>query len=403
MSTQLLRITRSFPLRITRTSLSHSTPSLLLCLTLFLSLCQTRLVAQEKPAGTLDSLLPVRGFCIDAPRPSGVDSFVQFISKELAPRKVNTLFLLVDYHYQFKSHPELTDSFALSNAEVKRIVRACVSSHIRIIPQINLLGHQSWANRTGKLLAVYPQFDETPFIKMPVKYEWPNADNLYCRSYCPLASGLHDVLFPVIDELCDAFESDAFHAGMDEVFYLGEDKCPRCAGMDKAVLFADEVKAIHDHVTQKGRELWIWGDRLLDGKTTGLGEWEASYNNTYRAIDLIPKDVVICDWHYERADKTSVMFAMKGFRVVTCPWRTPDLGITQVNDMVKFRQESTPEMKDRFRGIVETTWSRTDYFLSGYYGKTSNSTTKAPNSTMGVNTSWDCFRAIYARISSIGQ
>src|SRR5579872_6531014 len=91
-------------------------------------------------ARTLDSILPVRGFCIGAPRPAGVDSFVHFIQNDLAPRKVNTLFLLIDYHYQFKSHPELTDSFALSNADVKKIVRACAQHNIRIIPQINLLG-----------------------------------------------------------------------------------------------------------------------------------------------------------------------------------------------------------------------------------------------------------------------
>ena len=45
---------------------------------------------------------------------------------------------------------------------------------------------------------------------------------------------------------------------------------------------------------------------LLDGYATGLGMWEASHNETHMAIDLIPKDVVICDWHYERADKTAV-------------------------------------------------------------------------------------------------
>src|ERR1700749_3530701 len=68
----------------------------------------------------LDSLIPIRGFCIDAPRANGVDSFVRFINEELAPRKVNTLLILVDYHYQFKSHPELADSGALSNADVKK-------------------------------------------------------------------------------------------------------------------------------------------------------------------------------------------------------------------------------------------------------------------------------------------
>lgn len=359
----------------------------------FLFLLST-LVSGDIRAQNLDSLMPVRGFCIGAPRPSGVDSLVHFIDDELAPRKVNTLFILVDYHYQFKSHPELTDSFALSMADVKKIVRACARHQIRIIPQINMLGHQGWEEHPGKLLQAYPQFDETPWVKNPVHYVWPNADNLYCRSYCPLYPGIHDVLFAVIDELCDAFESTAFHAGMDEVFYLGESKCPRCGGRDPAQLFAGEVRAIHDHLAEKGRELWIWGDRLIDGKTTGIGEWEASYNNTYRAVDLIPKDVVICDWHYERADQTAVYFAMKGFRVVTCPWRSSKPALEQVDDMVRFRSVSTPEMKPRFLGVVETTWTSTQSFLDGFYGL-------AVHRDGEKGTAWQCFKDVYDRIDSL--
>jgi hypothetical protein len=342
----------------------------------------------------LDSLLPVRGFCIDAPRPAGLDSFLSFIDSSLAPRKVNTLTIQIEYHYQFKTHPELTDSFALSKAAIKKIVSVCKKNNIRVIPLIDLLGHQSWANHTGKLLLVYPQFDETPEIKMPEIYVWPNADNLYCRSYCPLHPDLHPILFAVVDELCDVFESNAFHAGMDEVFYIGDEKCPRCGGRDKAELFAGEVQIIHDHLLQKGREMWIWGDRLLDGKTTGLGEWEASFNNTYRAIDMIPKDVVICDWHYDRPDKTAIYFAMKGFRVITCPWRQPSTAVAQINDMLSFRQESTPEMSARFLGIMETTWSRTSSYLKNYY-------TDQQTSSFNENTPWNCFRVMYNTIDKL--
>jgi hypothetical protein len=342
----------------------------------------------------LDSLLPVRGFCIDAPQPAGLDSFVQFIDRELAPRKVNTLIVQVEYHYQFKTHPELTDSFALSKDDVKKIVAVCRKNNIRVIPQINLLGHQSWANRTGKLLRVYPQLDETPEIKMPEKYVWPNADNLYCKSYCPLHPDLHPILFAVIDELCDVFESDAFHAGMDEVFYIGHSSCPRCGGRDKSELFAGEVRVIHDHLLQKGRQMWIWGDRLLDGKTTGLGPWEASYNDTYRAIDMIPKDVLICDWHYDRADKTALYFAMKGFGVMTCPWKQPSTAVIQIRDMISFRQESSPEMNARFLGIMETTWMRSSFFLNGYY-------TDLPSAVSNENTAWNCFRVIYDTIDRL--
>jgi glycosyl hydrolase family 20 len=338
----------------------------------------------------LDSILPVRGICLGVPRPAGVDSFVHFIENELPSRKVNLLVLLVEYHYEFSSHPELIDSFALSKSDVRKIVKACHKNSIRVIPQIDLLGHQSWANRLNKLLQVYPQFDETPWIKMPEKYEWPNQDNLYCKSYCPLHPDLHPVIFSIIDELCEAFESNAFHAGMDEVFYLGEDKCPRCGGRDKSELFAGEVRTIQEHLAQKGRELWIWGDRLIDGKTTGLGIWEASYNNTYRAIDMIPQSVVICDWHYDRPDKTAVYFALKGFRVISCPWRSAPNAITQVNDMIAFRQQSTAEMQARFMGVLQTTWSRTDIFLRGFYDQSAKPSNE--------NTSWNCFRLMFDAI-----
>jgi len=177
--------------------------------------------------------LPVRGFCIAAPKSSDVDAFYKFIKEELVPRKVNTLILRVDFNYQFESHPELRDTVALSKSDVKKLVSLCKSNNIRIIPQINLLGHQSWASTTHNLLRVYPQFDETPHVKMPVKYQWPNADGLYCKSYCPLHPDVHKVVFDLMDEICDVFESNAFHAGMDEVFYIGDDKCPRCGGRDK--------------------------------------------------------------------------------------------------------------------------------------------------------------------------
>jgi Glycosyl hydrolase family 20, catalytic domain len=343
---------------------------------------------------SIDSLLPIRGFCIGSPTPTNLDTFIAFLNKELVPRKVNTLILRIDFNYQFKSHPELRDSGALSDTDIKKIATACKQNNIRVIPQINLLGHQSWANRTHNLLRVYPDFDETPHVKMPEKYQWPNADGLYCKSYCPLHPGVHKIVFELMDEICDVFDAKAFHAGMDEVFYIGDDKCPRCSGIDKAELFAGEVRAIRDHLSQKGRQLWIWGDRLIDGKTTGLGMWEASYNNTHRAVDMIPKDVVICDWHYERPDKTAVYFAMKGFKVVTCPWRKPLVAVEQVNDMVRFRQQATPEMKDRFHGMVQTVWSPVGPFLDGYYGR-------KIDEKAGENTPWNCFRIMYDAINKL--
>jgi hypothetical protein len=360
-----------------------------LVMTLFF--CTTTINSQS----AIDSIMPVRGFCISAPKPKNLGDFIKFIHEELATRQVNTLVLRVDFNYQYQSHPELRDPDALSNLEVKKLVTVCRQHHIQLIPQINLLGHQSWASETTNLLKVYPEFDETPNVKMPEKYVWPNRDGLYCRSYCPLHPKVHDVVFALVDEICDAFESEAFHGGMDEVFYIGEDSCKRCSGRDKAELFAGEVRIVRDHLSLKNRKLWIWGDRLIDGKTTGMGMWEASYNNTYRAIDLIPKDVIICDWHYERPEQTPVYFAMKGLNVITCPWRMPNVAVMQTDDMVRYRNQSTPEMKIHYQGMMQTVWSDIGSFLDNFYGRNHKN-----DDDTGVNTQVNCFKAMYTKINS---
>ncbi len=334
-----------------------------LCILPFLLLLTMAVSSQT----SLSELMPVRGLSIAAPTPAGVDDFVRFIDDELAAKELNVLILRVDYNYQYLSHPELRDSVALSEAEVKKLVEVCRKHKIRIVPQINLLGHQSWAGRTLNLLKVYPEFDETPSVKMPENYEWPNHDGLYCKSYCPQHPEVHKVVFAMVDELLDVFEASDFHAGLDEVFYIGAEECPRCSGHDPAQLFSDEVWRIRNHLADKDRKLWMWGDRLLDGKETGLGMWEASMNNTHRAIDMIPKDVFICDWHYERPDKTAVYFAMKGIEVATCPWRNPEVAKIQVADMISFRNGSTPQMRDYFQGIILTSWSSAEGFIRDFY------------------------------------
>jgi len=361
---------------------------------LFTLLLLTALATAQPVNQQAGEPFPVRGLCIQAPKGSGLKEFIRFMDEELVQRKVNTLILRIDFNYTFKSHPELRDSGALTEADVKKLVAAAKKDNIRLIPQINLLGHQSWAGKVNKLLEKYPDFDETPFVKMPENYVWPNPEGLYCKSYCPLHPGVHKVVFDLVDEICTVFKADAFHAGMDEVFYIGHDSCSRCAGHDKAELFAGEVRTIRNHLEEKGRQLWIWGDRLLDGRTTGMGMWEASYNNTYRAVDMIPKDVMICDWHYERADQTAVYFAMKGFDVVTCPWRNPELAVMQAEDMVKFRERATPEMKDHYAGMVQTVWSSAAEFLKNYYEESNDKPVEA-------NTPENCFRMLYKRIKTL--
>src|SRR5271157_2664668 len=138
--------------------------------------------------------LPARGLYLGAPKPDEVPMMVRFIREALPKEGVNLLVLEIDYRYQYASHPEVVDTDALSKADVKALVGACREAGVRLIPLINQLGHQSWAEKTFGLLRAHPEFDETPG-------KYPANKDIYCRSYCPLAAGLHVLVFDLMDEL----------------------------------------------------------------------------------------------------------------------------------------------------------------------------------------------------------
>ncbi|MBD3662004.1 MAG: family 20 glycosylhydrolase [Arenibacter algicola] len=343
--------------------------------------------------GNAQDIFEVKGLCIAAPNTDGVSEFVKFVDEELGPIGINTLVLRVDFNYAYESRPELRGNNPLSKEQIKEMVAVAKKHNINLIPQVNLFGHQSWAEKTNKLLEVYPQFDETPHVKIPVKYEWPNADGLYCKSYCPLHPEVHNVVFDLVDEIIAVFEAKAFHAGMDEVFYIADEKCPRCQGKDPTAIFANEVNKISRHLEMNSKRLWIWGDRLIDASTSGIGMWEASMNNTARAIDLIDKSVVICDWHYERALPTPALFALKGLDVIACPWKKPEVAREQVKMMYNFRENASPEMKEHFLGMMHTVWSSASEFIKSYHSQ------KAKE--INPVTQEACFRAMMAAIKDL--
>ncbi len=289
---------------------------------------------------------PWRGLHLMLASDKQADVLVQELPK-LAADGVNVIIVEVDYNFDFQSHPELRPSEYVTKAGARRLSQAAREQHIRIIPQINCLGHQSWSSRTGALLAQHPDFDETPG-------QFPDNKGIYCRSWCPQNPDVNRVVFALVDELIDAFEADAFHVGMDEVFIMASDYCPRCHGGDPAKLFAKAVNDFHQHlVTERKVEMLMWGDRLLDAKAEGYSEWEASTNGTPPAIDLIPKDIIICDWHYEkRADYPSVPLLLnKGFRVWPSGWQ-PLAGAEAFSAFS--RQQQNP----RLVGYLCTTWGK---------------------------------------------
>ncbi len=274
-----------------------------------------------------------------------LDALGQNLGK-LAALGINTVILEVDYNFAFKSHPELRrGNDPITHEGARKFAETCRKLGIRLIPEFQSLGHQSWKGETFPLLTKYPSFDLTPGA-------FPGNEGIYCREWDPLNPEVLKIVFQLMDEIIDAFRADSMHVGMDEVFLLGSDRSPSTKGKDPAVLFAKAVNDIHRHLGRKRRvEMLMWGDRLIDGKTINLGEWESSMNGTAAAIDSIPKDIIVCTWHYELRDAypSIPMFLDKGFRVLPTGWNKPDA----TRALIEYsRRYDSPKLL----GYLFTTW-----------------------------------------------
>ncbi len=266
---------------------------------------------------------------------------------ELAALGVNVLVFEVDYAFEFRSHPELRlPGKAITRAGARRFVKACRSHGISVIPQFQSFGHQSWAKDTWPLLTKYPELDSTPGA-------FPGNEGIYCREWDPMNPRVYEIVFALIDEIIDAFDADAIHVGMDEVFLIGNAASPSTLGKDPAEVYAKAVNDMYGHIVKKrGRTMLMWGDRLIDAARYDYGEWEASKNSTWPAIYMIPKDIVICDWHYEKRDSypSLQMFLDKGFRVLPTSYKDVAASRTLIEESLALRHP-------RLLGHLFTIWS----------------------------------------------
>jgi hypothetical protein len=272
------------------------------------------------------------------------------IVPKLSSMGINIIILEVDYNFQFQSYPELRNGDQQITKEgAGKFAEICRENNIELIPEFQSLGHQSWAQETFPLLTKYPQFDLTPGA-------FPGNKDIYCREWDLTNPELNKIVFSLMDEIIDAFHAKAFHVGMDEVFLLGSEKSPSTKGKDPALLFAKAVNDIYDHLVKKrGVRMLMWADRLIDGTKFKFGEWESSMNGTAAAVDMIPKDIILCPWHYEKMEGyPSIPYLInKGFSVLPSSWENVDAAKSLI--------EYSNEQKDpKMLGHLFTTWHRVD-------------------------------------------
>jgi hypothetical protein len=258
----------------------------------------------------------------------------------LAANGYNTLILEFNKGLKFKSHPELAEDWSLTHEDAKWLVAKGRQMGLEMIPQQNLYGHQYETNLTK----VYPELRE-------VKGE--------LQAYCPTHPKVRAIVADQVGELMDIFEPRYFHQGHDEVQFHGRKQpfvgvCERCKAFGRPhEVFAHDVNEIHAVVKRKSPSCRsvMWGDMITPMEYSSLN-YNGKEGEIYKAVDLLPKDLVITDWHYyDTEDLRSVeYFVKRGWEVWGGTWFHP-------RSMGAF----TRHCRDHgATGVVWTTWCRPD-------------------------------------------
>ncbi len=286
-----------------------------------------------------------RGIHVQADGKAGVPMLERLVG-EIAPSLgLNWVVLGITGHFAYRSHPEAAEPGSMEASDARRLAELARANGITLAPEYNCLGHQSFREKPNALLRAHPEFNEAPDMDMS-QFSF---DNFY--SWCPNRPEVYEIVFDLLDELLEAFGAKGLHVGMDEVFVLGE--CPRCQGTPRAQLFAKAVNDLHAHVVgRRGVEMLMWGDRLLP-PSTGYSMWERSSNETEDAIELIPRDIVVCDWHYEvmpEGEYPSVRYLQeKGLRVWPAGWN-------EEQAVARLVEVSRRDDAGKMLGYLCTTW-----------------------------------------------
>jgi len=227
-----------------------------------------------------------------------LDYLKRLIRWLLAAYKLNTLVLEIDASVMYERHPELSRKGALSKDELGEIVEFAKAHFIGVVPNVQSLGHQD-----EFLLRAYPELAEQG-----------------SNTYCPSNPKVFDIFYDVYEEMSELFIPKYFHIGHDEIDAIG--KCNKCKQVPNYRIFADNINRICEFLLAKNIRSMVWSDMLLPDGFEFKDACNADKYNTAKSIDLLRRDVVICDWSYGGSKEYPSIdfFQQKGFDVLGSPW-----------------------------------------------------------------------------------
>jgi len=284
-----------------------------------------------------------RGVHVYTPAKSDIEDFKRMIDM-LTNLKYNTIILEVGAGMELEKHPEINrtweklcrevESFPggprglqasevywkdsvhtevgggsyISKAEMRDICDYAALRGIEIIPEIQGLSHCYYLTVAHREIA-----------------ERPNEP--YPDSWCPSNPKSYELYFDVAEEILEVIRPERVSIGHDEARIFGY--CPRCKGQPGEKLLAYDINKLYEFYRDRGITILMWAEKLMNLLSYenvyigGAREYRKDERGriwdlpeTYKAVDMIPKDIIMLDWYWAMNPNTQDYFREKGFKEV---------------------------------------------------------------------------------------
>lgn len=207
----------------------------------------------------------------------------------LSNHKVNMLHLYLENRFQFQEHLKVSPPGVMTPDQARDLDQYAAERFVELVPEVNCLAHLENALCVDE----YSHLSENPDSPWEICTQNPEA-----------VAFVEDL----VREVVSCFRTQYFHMGGDEAWQMG--KCPKCAARiqrdgGKHVMFGEHYSRIAEFIKSLGKRPMMWGDMLLDNKG---------------AAEIMSKDIIIFDWHYDKSSVDTVKyFTGQGFDVYVCP------------------------------------------------------------------------------------
>jgi hexosaminidase len=202
-----------------------------------------------------------------------------------------------------------------SHDDIRELVKYAQQRNVMLVPEIEMPGHASAA------IASYPELS-CEGVRPPI-HTFFEGKSIHEEIFCAGKESTYEMIFGILDELCELFPSPYIHIGGDEAPKAMWKRCPHCqkAMKDNNLKSEEElqslfVKRIGDHLRDKNKTLVGWDEIIEGGKLAGdevlmfwrgwkLSEVEKEIKSGFRVV-CTPTTHCYFDYTYDKISTRTI-------------------------------------------------------------------------------------------------